>query len=422
MNRTIGTGGIMMLLLLSLAAIGIGIALWSKVLTIEGVVRTGNVNAVFARVFTDDDDAVDHQDFDSQDNPLDCLIHVGPGVPPPGFPDKFDGDRTSCDPAETGRDPKAHYDKDVARCDAVPTDNDEEQEGNQSAIVAITNGYPSYHCTAWFFIRNNGSIPVLLHSVILQGLPTQACQLGSTPYDLDGDTTAEVEICVSGFECVPGNPECGEPQIDPGEIFPMDLDIHILQAAPQNADLRFTAEVCLHQWNEETGFCPGGSSDRIIDADGTLTRGDGIGSCGLPAILGSIDVAVGDPITFWPGGSGVGIDWFDKGTPGNGIWDVTCNGDDLHSEDALACPTALRDGKHDLGLDCKILDHNNDLAAGEGVECDLETGTLNPNGFSADGVACPPTNDLGYFDENNNGSYDDGEDIVLDGNGNGIFD
>jgi hypothetical protein len=248
-----------MLLLLSLAAIGVGIALWSKVLTIQGIVSTGSVNAEYVDVFTDDDDFVDDPAFDSEDTG-DCEISVGPddsAFGPENNKDESDG-ITSCDPSETGLDPKPHYDKDVARCDAVLRDTDPDQEGEQGVAVAITNGYPSYHCTTWLFVRNTGSIPVLLHSVQIGGLAAFPCQLGSTPYDLDGDGAGDLEICVSGFDCIPndGNQECEEPQIDPGDGFVMDLDMHVMQTAPQNATLTFDAEVCLHQWNEETGNCP----------------------------------------------------------------------------------------------------------------------------------------------------------------------
>src|SRR5574341_936059 len=127
------------MLVVALAAIGIGIALWSKVLTIRGIVQTGTVNAAFTRVFTDDDDLVDNIEKDIQDRG-DCLITVGPEAPLAAFipplVDKKTTPGTSCDPAATGRDPKAHYDKDVARCDAaaLPDGQDgEPQPGSQAA-------------------------------------------------------------------------------------------------------------------------------------------------------------------------------------------------------------------------------------------------------------------------------------------------
>ncbi len=407
MRRSIGPGVTVMLLLVMLAAMAVGYALWSKTLTIRSVVQTGSVHARFVDAFTDDDDGVDRLEKDSQDTG-DCPDIGGVDDQGPLFkqkdPSNTDG-LTSCDPAATGRDPKPHYDKDVARCDArIDPDDD------NVAQVFKRNVYPSYHCTAWFDILIDGTIPVKVAAVLLNGVPVVPSV--PTPFDLNGDGRPDVEIHISEIRL------CS--QLHPGDIVQMDIDQHILQEAPQGATLSYTVQVQLNQWNEPGPLC---GTDTIVDADGTVSAGDGLGNCGIPATPGALNVFVGAPLTSWPtGGGGVGIDWFDKGSPGDGAWTLTCSGDDLHSEDTANCPTALRDGKHDLGLDCKILDHNGDLANLEGVECDLEFGIINPNGFSADGVACPPTNGLVFYDANGSGFYDDGEDIVLDNNGNGVFD
>jgi hypothetical protein len=155
---------------------------------------------------------------------------------------------------------------------------------------------------------------------------------------------------------------------------------------------------------------PCGVIDRCIDFDGIASSGRG---------LAAQEVTLGDTLTSWPtSGGNVGIDWFD-----NDVSLTWTFGDDLHSEDTSTCPTALRDGKHDLGKDCKILDLNGDLANGQGVECDLEVGLANPNGHSTDGTAAScPDPALMFYDANNSGRYDNGEDIVLDVNGNNIFD
>lgn len=229
-----------MLLVLALATVGVGYGLWSKILFIEGTVNTGDVNAEYVEAFTDDDNKLDDvtKDFNDDDS---CSIGSG-----------------SCDPRESdeedANDADHRYDKGVAECFAslAGVDPDPDQEGNQGAAVEIDHAYPSYHCNAWFTIKNNGSIPILLHSVKIQGVAAGLCPNGQE-YDLGGDAANDVEICVSGW------PE-GELQIDPfswfEETFQFDLDIHVLQDAPQGAELEFDAEVCLHQWNEETGNCP----------------------------------------------------------------------------------------------------------------------------------------------------------------------
>jgi hypothetical protein len=413
-NRTVGTGGLLMMLLLALAALGVGIALWSKVLTIQGVVRTGSVNAEFIRAFTDDDDAVDNTGYDSQDTG-NCEISVGPDTAPTGFPNKDPNDGvTSCDPSATGRDPKPHYDKDVGRCDAavVPDGQDDEpQPGSQLARVALTNVYPSYHCTAWFAFQNSGTIPVHLHSAVVAGTAALPCQQGSTSYDLNADTQPDVEICLSGFDCIPntaGDNECAEPQIHPDDVFVMDLDIHVLQTADQATGYAFDAKVCMHQWNEETGNCPDAAHDSIIDTDGFAS-----------ATAGALkEVAYGDALKAFPIAGGAsnpgrcGLDVFDQDN--SGTW---TNGDDLHCE-STQCPTGIPNAFHELGADCKVLDLNNSLVDGEPVNCDLDGYIADPVG-AAPGSVCPAK--VKWHDTDGDSTYDSGEDIVYDGNNDNIY-
>jgi hypothetical protein len=145
--------------------------------------------------------------------------------------------------------------------------------------------------------------------------------------------------------------------------------------------------------------------DEIIDADGTLTA-----QSGDP---GAREVMLGDALATFPDGDATesGLDMFDQDN--NQAW--TQGVDDLHLEAPEFCPTGIRDGTHNLGLDCKVLDVNGDLADGEPVDCDLEVAA------SFSGMPCPPPG-VKYHDANGNGSYDNGEDIVLDMNDNGVFD
>jgi|SRR5215208_1766230 len=151
------------------------------------------------------------------------------------------------------------------------------------------------------------------------------------------------------------------------------------------------------------GACP--EFDQIIDADGTATA-----QSGDP---GAREVTTGDALATFPDGDATesGLDMFDQDS--NQAW--TQGVDDLHLEAPQFCPTGIRDGFHNLGADCKVLDINGDLADGEPVDCDLEVAVT----FS--GMPCPPPG-VKYHDANGNGSYDNGEDIVLDVNNNGVFD
>lgn len=241
-----------LILLISLAMVGTGYGLWSKTLFIDGTVNTGQVNVAFTAAFTDDDDVVDDAAKDSQDT--DACTAQGPiDTAPAGYANK-DGAAnglSSCDPAASGIDPKDHEDKAVARCDArLATDvedEDQDQEGIQTVFMAITNGYPSYHCTAWFDVVNSGSIPVLLDSFSIANTNVVPCEIGTTAFDLDGNGANDIEICLSG---VPA--DGSRLQLDPflTEPYQLDLDIHILQSASQNVTMTFDGELFLHQWNE----------------------------------------------------------------------------------------------------------------------------------------------------------------------------
>ena len=142
----------------------------------------------------------------------------------------------------------------------------------------------------------------------------------------------------------------------------------------------------------------------IIDADGSLSRFDGV--------PGSVDVALLDPLTTWPTGFWIeGLDMFD--TDGSGNWTP---GDDLHVEDPTTHPGAIRNGFHDDFLDPLVLDWDDSLdttPGSEPVSCDLETGSFCAPGFPWS---------LAFYDSLiPNGFWDDGEDIVLDLNGDQIF-
>jgi hypothetical protein len=153
------------------------------------------------------------------------------------------------------------------------------------------------------------------------------------------------------------------------------------------------------------GPCQPPLTDEIIDADGIVSAGSGD--------PGAREVQPGNALTSFPvtGTADAGLDMFDQDS--NGLW--TQGVDDLHSEDPGTCATAIRDGVHQLGQDCKVLDVNGDLANGEPVDCDIEVG------FSFSGMTCPPV-DVKYHDANADAAWDSGEDLVLDVNNNGVFD
>jgi hypothetical protein len=173
--------------------------------------------------------------------------------------------------------------------------------------------------------------------------------------------------------------------------------------AQQTLEVAYAAAVShVRAHGDFLGACP--ETDAVVDLDGIATPTAGSSSDQV--------VQVGDPLTSWPTGFGLeGIDWFDN--DGTCTWTM---GDDLHLEDPFgACTTAIRDGLHNVGFDCDVLDLDGSFFDGQQVDVDLESGTT----FTG----CPgPDPLLKFHDANFSGLYENGEDIVLDADNDGIFD
>ena len=105
-NASVRIGVLFTALIVALAAIGVGSALWSETLTINGNVATGTLDVDYLDAWTEDNE-----------------------VP----------------------------EKDYAECVAITTGGDWPEARVQFDIY---NGYPSYECWAYFVVENTGSIPV----------------------------------------------------------------------------------------------------------------------------------------------------------------------------------------------------------------------------------------------------------------------
>jgi len=164
-------------------------------------------------------------------------------------------------------------------------------------------------------------------------------------------------------------------------------------------------------------------SDEIIDLDGIVTKGIGV-SADQEVFPGATLVAWPAPpgATFPPMNEREGIDWVDRDKNPEKAWS---DGDSLFSEDDATCTTSDRDMEYDEGIDCVILEGPlGPIPDGLLTDCDLETGT-SPSMLFPPGTICQdirPNVLLTFFDTNENGFWNDGEDIVLDFNGNLIFD
>jgi len=190
-----------------------------------------------------------------------------------------------------------------------------------------------------------------------------------------------------------------------------------------------------------TGVLVFGSSqiafaDIIIDLDGIDT--DGLG------VAADQEVSPGDDLVAWPApsdkplppeGERAGIDWLDRDQPALKTW---TDGDSLFSEDPNLCTTSDRDqafnapnpNPEDI-IDCVILEGPlGPIPDGLLTDCDLETGGSPSGHFNPVPPFCQDSRDgfsLAFFDLPDekgfkNGFWNNGEDIVLDTNGNLKFD
>ena len=208
-KKVLPLGTLFLVLVMALAMLGIGYALWSTTLTDEGVVNTGSFSADWFNVFTDDDGAVVDPTKDDGDTG-DCDIGAG-----------------SCDPRQPGPNP-ARYTKGVGACTSWIVDT----EDYQILHWQLDNTYPSYYCTVWGHIRNTGSIPMKI----------QSRELTSDP---------EIE---SGFV---SGVSCGD-QIDASGLLPIGMWVHVKQEAQPESSYVGNSAYTLVQWNEwEAGNCSG---------------------------------------------------------------------------------------------------------------------------------------------------------------------
>jgi len=194
-------GTVAMLLVLALAAMGSGYALWSKVLKIEGTINTGKVDARWSGVICSE-------------------FHPWP-FSPAILPGEVDG-------------------KDVGRTTWALDPNDD-----QILIITIENSYPSYSVDCQVEFVNDGSVPVIirgnditpvtpnLHNCVLSGTQTKT---------LSCDELTVVFVDGIGS------------QVDPGDGVASSFRLHVEQPAEQGAEYEIQVRICMAQWNEFATF------------------------------------------------------------------------------------------------------------------------------------------------------------------------
>ena len=229
-------GIVFLVLVMVLATLGIGYAMWDKTLDITGTVVTGEVNAEFTAAYTDDDGVINDADHDGTDG-----ADVG-------------------DPDASGKN-VLRKDKDVGSSSA------EVGADKQTASVTVLNAYPCYYTTAFFGIHNSGSIPVKVqvweehvnvdHWVSFDSGTTWEFRAASKWYEIE--PCIKKHIIFGAAEPPAGaDPDLtvhitqikiGQ-QLEPSEVIWVDVDIHVEQGADELATYTFDERVLLVQWNE----------------------------------------------------------------------------------------------------------------------------------------------------------------------------
>ncbi len=182
------------LLIVGLAALGLGYGLWSKTLTVDGVVHTGNLDADWVLTACSE-------------------LHGWPGPLQPG----------------------EYLGKDVGSVTATIDATDP-----QILHFTVENGYPSYVADCEVEYENTGAIPVnVVATTIVPGAGLTNCTLtGNQTKTLSCDQLTVVFVDGIGA------------QLDPEDQLASSLRIHVEQPAKERSTYEFDVLVCLAQWNE----------------------------------------------------------------------------------------------------------------------------------------------------------------------------
>jgi hypothetical protein len=125
-RKSLPVGALFMVLVIMLALLGVGYALWSDWLFIDGTVETGTVDAELS--FHDNIQENDHG-------------------------------------------------KDVGTCSASLSDQN--QDGEDELHISVTNGYPSYECWVEFDVHSVGSVPIHIYQPeIVDAPPVEEVTVG----------------------------------------------------------------------------------------------------------------------------------------------------------------------------------------------------------------------------------------------------
>lgn len=187
-----------LLLLVAVAALGVGYGLWSKLLLIEGTVETGEVDAIWVPFV--------------EPNILLCN----------------DNEPFLDDPKEVGG-----------------VSGLIDLEDPQIAHFTITNGYPGYRAECQVEYVNVGTIPLFVEAIeFIPGPELNNCTVVQ-------DATGSFEASCDELTVRWSNNLCT--QLDPGDL-PLGSSLRVQVEQPANEEWTYTFDigVLLVQWNEST--------------------------------------------------------------------------------------------------------------------------------------------------------------------------
>jgi hypothetical protein len=202
-RKALPVGTLFMVLIIAVAALGVGYGLWNEFLYIEGTVETGEVNAMF------------------------------------WLPDDY---------MEDNETPE----KDTATCTAEVVDSGQDDDPDTDQLnVAIDTGYPSYECWITFGVVNNGNIPIHIYQPELDPVPDALTVAFDNCYDDDAQIHPAPSPLPDPFTPVYW------PDTDP-DTGSCRLYVHVEQSAEElqtgQDAYTFSAEIEARQFNETR--CP----------------------------------------------------------------------------------------------------------------------------------------------------------------------
>jgi hypothetical protein len=218
--------------LTALASAAAAYAMWSEQLNISGSVETGKL------------------DWEIVPGPTIWLDTCGLQ---PGYGNQGGNDWNASYLPEPG---VVQLDKDVGCTDVQLLDTD--GDGDYDAMnITLNNVYPWYYTHIAIKVHNDGSIPLKIWRVIIDGheyyeLNEQQLQQG-VEVDLDHDGQPDILIWWGDNFGV---------QLHPCQSADISLDITVLQPAPQGTTLSFTISFDAIQWNEYESNLPSAAPGR----------------------------------------------------------------------------------------------------------------------------------------------------------------